>query len=48
MDEHLFCGRGVNDDQIQNWDDGVGMGYDLRQLSQPVAGRPPIGQVAED
>ena len=41
MDEHLLRGRSVSDEQIQAWADEAEAGYDLRQLPQPVTGRPP-------
>ena len=42
VDEHLLHKRGVSDDQIQAWADEAETGYDLRQLPQPVMGRPPV------
>lgn len=41
MDEHLLRGYSIDDEQIQVWADEAEAGYDLRQLPQPVTGRPP-------
>ena len=41
VDEHLLRGCSVSDEQIQTWADEAEAGYDLRQLPQPVTGRPP-------
>lgn len=42
VDEHLLRGCSVSDEQIQAWADEAEAGYDLRQLPQPVRGRPPV------
>ena len=41
MGEYLLRGCSVDDEQIQAWADEAETGYDLRQLPQPVTGRPP-------
>jgi hypothetical protein len=41
VDEHLLRGYSIDDEQIQAWADEAEAGYDLRQLPQPVTGRPP-------
>lgn len=42
MGKHLLRGYSVDDESIHAWVDEVEVGYDLRQLPQPVTGRPPV------
>ena len=39
--EHILRRCSVDDEQFQAWADEAETGYDLRQLPQPVTGRPP-------